>query len=152
MTARVLNNWRNKLWDYLAISIVPLLLGLWAQWRVKSAFSQYSQVSLSKKISGAEVARRILDAKGLSNVGVERVDGFLSDHYDPSAKILRLSSNVYDNTTVAAAGVAAHESGHALQDQQKYFPLKFRSAMVPTVQIGSWLGPIIFSAWPYSPC
>ncbi|MCL4858519.1 MAG: zinc metallopeptidase [Caldilineaceae bacterium] len=129
---------------YLVIAMPALLLALWAQWRVKSAFGQYSQVRSLRGISGAQAARRILDANGLQNVGVERVSGFLSDHYDPSSKTLRLSPDVYDSPSLAAVGVAAHEAGHALQDKQAYTPLQWRSAMVPSVQIGSWLGPIIF--------
>ncbi len=129
---------------YFVFALPALLLGLWAQMRVKSSFNRYSQVRSLSGISGAQAARHILDANGLHNVAVERVQGFLSDHYDPSNKTLRLSPDVYDSPSLAAVGVAAHEAGHALQDQQAYGPLKLRSAMVPAVQIGSWLGPIIF--------
>jgi uncharacterized protein len=129
---------------YFLFALPPLLLGLWAQWRVKSAFGQYSQVRSYSGISGAQAARRILDVNGLQNVSVERVNGFLSDHYDPRTKTLRLSPAVYESPSLAAVGVAAHEAGHALQDKQNYAPLQLRSAMVPAVQIGSWLGPIIF--------
>jgi Zn-dependent membrane protease YugP len=86
----------------------------------------------------------MLDSSGLTQVGVEEVSGFLSDHYDPSKKVLRLSQQVFRSNSLAAAGIAAHEAGHALQDSIGYVPLKFRSAMVPSVQVGSWLGPIIF--------
>jgi Zn-dependent membrane protease YugP len=129
---------------YLLFTIPPLLLGLYAQWRVRSAFNTNSRVRSMRGITGAQAARRILDASGLQHVNVERVDGFLSDHYDPRSKTLRLSSDVYATPSLAAVGVAAHEAGHALQDQQNYAPLQLRSAMVPTVQFGSWLGPIIF--------
>lgn len=129
---------------YFIFALPALLLGLWAQMRVRSSFNQYSQVRSYSGISGAQAARSILDANGLYNVAVERVQGFLSDHYDPTSKTLRLSPDVYDSPSLAAVGVAAHEAGHALQDQQAYGPLKLRSAMVPAVQIGSWLGPIIF--------
>jgi hypothetical protein len=95
-------------------------------------------------MSGAQAARKILDANGLQNVMVERVGGTLSDHYDPRSKTLRLSEGVYGTPSLAAVGIAAHEAGHALQDKVNYGPLALRSAMVPTVQIGSWLGPIIF--------
>jgi hypothetical protein len=95
-------------------------------------------------MSGAQVARRVLDFNGLHHVQVEQVHGFLSDHYDPRHKVLRLSPDVYNDSSLAAAGVAAHEAGHAIQDQQGYLALRVRTAMVPTVQIGSWLGPIIF--------
>jgi hypothetical protein len=117
---------------------------MWAQFRVSSAFGKYSEVGTRSGMTGAQAARRILDYNGLQNVAVERVDGFLSDHYDPSQKILRLSSAVYDQPSLAAVGVAAHETGHALQDKEHYVPLTFRSAIVPAVQIGSSLGPIIF--------
>jgi Zn-dependent membrane protease YugP len=95
-------------------------------------------------ISGAQAARRILDMNGLQMVTVERTGGTLSDHYDPRHKVLRLSGDVYQTPSLAAVGVAAHEAGHALQDQQHYGPLRLRSGLVPAVQFGSWLGPIIF--------
>jgi Zn-dependent membrane protease YugP len=129
---------------YLLFALPALLLGLWAQMRVRSAFGRYSQVRSMSGITGAQAARRILDTNGLYNVAVERVNGFLSDHYDPRSKTLRLSPDVYDTPSLAAVGVAAHEAGHALQDKAHYAPLQLRSAMVPSVQIGSWLGPIIF--------
>lgn len=129
---------------YILFSLPALLLGLWAQFKVKGAFNKYSQVKTYVGLTGAEVARRILDINGLNNVRVEETNGFLSDHYDPQNKVLRLSPQVYRSNSVAANGIAAHESGHALQDQQAYGALKLRSAIVPTVQIGSWLGPIIF--------
>lgn len=129
---------------YLMLSLPALLLGLWAQFKVRSAFNKNSQIRTYSGMTGAQVARRILDANGLYNVQVERVDGFLSDHYDPRHRVLRLSPDVYGGNSLAAAGVAAHEAGHALQHAQGYAPLALRSAMVPTVQIGSWLGPIIF--------
>jgi Zn-dependent membrane protease YugP len=129
---------------YLIFALPALLLGLWAQMRVRSAFGRYSQVRSMSGITGAQAARRILDVNGLYNVAVERVNGFLSDHYDPRSKTLRLSPDVYDTPSLAAVGVAAHEAGHALQDKAHYAPLQLRSAMVPSVQIGSWLGPIIF--------
>jgi hypothetical protein len=129
---------------YLLFSLPALLLGLWAQWRVQSAFKRFSQVRTWSGLSGAQVARRVLDFNGLHNVQVQPVQGFLSDHYDPAHKVLRLSPDVYHSNSVAAAGIAAHEAGHAIQDRQGYLALQFRSAMVPTVSVGSWLGPIIF--------
>jgi uncharacterized protein len=129
---------------YLIFALPALILGLWAQARVRSAFGKYGRVRTVSGTTGAQAARRILDLNGLYNVSVERVSGFLSDHYDPRSKTLRLSPDVYDTPSLAAVGVAAHEAGHALQDQQHYAPLQLRSAMVPSVQIGSWLGPIIF--------
>jgi hypothetical protein len=129
---------------YLIISLPALLLGLWAQFKVQSSFRKYSQMRTWSGMTGAQVARRVLDFNGLHNVQVEPVQGFLSDHYDPRTKVLRLSPGVYQSNSVAAAGVAAHEAGHAIQDREGYFALQVRSAMVPSVQIGSWLGPIIF--------
>ena len=129
---------------YLILSIPPLLLGLWAQFRVKSAFAQYAKVRTASGVNGAQAARRILDINGLQAVTVERTGGTLSDHYDPGHKVLRLSGDVYQEPSLASVGVAAHEAGHALQDQQHYGPLRLRSGLVPAVQFGSWLGPIIF--------
>ncbi|HXF61422.1 MAG TPA: zinc metallopeptidase [Caldilineaceae bacterium] len=129
---------------YFIFALPALLLGLWAQFRVRSAFAQYSRVRAMSGMTGAQAARRILDANGLHHVDIERVQGMLSDHYDPRTKTLRLSPDVYGTPSLAAVGVAAHEAGHALQDKTNYAPLQLRTAMVPTVQIGSWLGPIIF--------
>jgi len=129
---------------YIIISLPALILGLWAQTKIKSSFAKFSRVRTTTGLTGAEVARRMLDQNGLSSVRIEQVTGNLSDHYDPSKKVLRLSQGVYASPSVAAAGVAAHECGHAIQDKEKYGPLKIRSIMVPSVQIGSWLGPIIF--------
>lgn len=129
---------------YFIFALPALLLGLWAQFKVQSAFKKYSQVRSMVGLTGAQVARRMLDSNGLQNVEVEQVSGFLSDHYDPTKKVLRLSPDVYQGNSLAAAGIAAHESGHAFQHKEAYLPLQIRSAIVPTVQIGSWLGPIIF--------
>lgn len=129
---------------WILFAVPGLLLGLWAQMRVKSAFAKYSKVGTASGITGAEAARRILDHYGLYDVSIEETKGFLSDHYDPRKKVLRLSPDVGRSPSIAAVGVAAHESGHALQDAKGYAPLKLRSSLVPAVQYGSWLGPIIF--------
>ncbi len=129
---------------YLILSLPALALGLWAQSKVRSAFNKYSRVQAGRGVAGAQVARYILDLNGLNHVDVEESKGFLSDHYDPSKKTLRLSPQVYQSNSLAAVGVAAHEAGHALQDSTNYGPLSLRSAMVPSVQLGSWLGPIVF--------
>lgn len=131
---------------YLLFALPGLLLGFYAQSRVRSSFDKYSRVRSATGITGAQAARRILDANGLQNVAVERVNGFLSDHYDPRGKVLRLSQQVYETPSLAAVGVAAHEAGHAIQDQKRYAPLQLRSALVPGVQIGGWVGPLIFFA------
>lgn len=124
--------------------IVPaLILGLIAQMAVKGAFSRYSKVRTARGLTGAQAAREILDANGLEGVMIEETTGFLSDHYDPRSRTLRLSPDVARTPSIAAVGVAAHEAGHALQHASGYFPLQIRSAMVPAVQFGTWLGPII---------
>ena len=131
---------------YLLLSIPALLLGMFAQSKVQKSFRKYSQVRLSNGMTGAEIARKILDLNNLQNVQIQQVRGTLSDHYDPRNKILSLSQSVYGTASIAAAGVAAHEAGHAIQHSNNYGPLSFRSLMVPSVQLGSWLGPIMFMA------
>ena len=131
---------------YLILTVPPLLLGLWAQWRVKSNFNKYSQIGTRRNMSGAEIARAVLDGSSCSNVRIEAVNGFLSDHYDPRGKVLRLSPDVYNGRSISAAGVAAHEAGHAIQDKTNYSMLGLRSTLVPAVNIGSMLGPILFMA------
>lgn len=129
---------------YLLFALPALLLGLYAQLKVQSAFSKYSRIRTWRGLTGAQAARYLLDAFGLYDVRVEEVGGFLTDHYDPTRKVLRLSPAVARTPSVAAVGVAAHEAGHALQHAQGYWALQLRTAVVPGVQIGSWLGPIIF--------
>lgn len=121
-----------------------LLLGLYAQARIKANVTKYSQVSTPAGVTGAEVARRLLDAKGLHDVRIETTEGVLSDHYDPRAKLLRLSQKVYYTPSIAAAGIAAHETGHALQDAQDYFPMELRTYIVPVVQLASQVAPWAF--------
>ena len=129
---------------YLLFVVPPLLLGMWAQWRVKRNFEKSSKVGTAAGMSGAQVARRMLDAEGLYDVKVERVAGNLTDHYDPRGKVLRLSEATHDSVSVAAAGIAAHEMGHALQDAKGYGPLVLRSTLVPTVNIGQRCGTWMF--------
>ncbi len=119
---------------------VGLLLSLWAGSKVKSTFQRYSEVPSRHGLSGAQVARAILQAHGVHDVTVEPVAGSLTDHYDPSSRTLRLSEPVYHSTSVAALGVAAHEVGHAIQHANRYAMLQFRSAIVPLVGIGSNVG------------
>ena len=125
---------------YFVFLAPAILLGLWAQFRVKATFAEAERVGAA--MSGAEAARRVLDAAGLYDVGIEPVGGFLSDHYDPRHKILRLSPQVYQGRSMAAVGVAAHEAGHAIQDARNYAPLVIRNAVVPVASFGSgisWL-------------
>lgn len=128
---------------FLLFIIPALILGFIAQMVVKSKFDKYSKVRTMRGMTGAQVARQILDTNGLQDVRVEETQGFLSDHYDPRSRTLRLSPGVARVPSVAAVGVAAHEAGHALQHATGYFPLQVRSMMVPAVQFGSWLGPLI---------
>ena len=123
-----------------------LLLGFYAQTRIKSNVARYSQMRTYSGITGAEVARRLLDAQGLSDVKVESTQGTLSDHYDPRSKILRLSQDVYFTPSVAAAGIAAHETGHALQDADDYLPMEARTYIVPFVQLAAQVAPWLFVA------
>jgi Zn-dependent membrane protease YugP len=131
---------------YFIISLPALLLAMYAQWRVQSAVNKYSQVYTGQGATGARVARALLDSYGLTQVAVERTRGFLGDHYDPASRTLRLSPAVYDTPSVSAVGIAAHETGHALQHAEGYWPLQARSAIVPAVQFGSFLGPLVFLA------
>lgn len=129
---------------YFVFALPALLLALYAQWRVRSTYGRYAQVASSTGFTGAEVARRLLDAGGLSHVPVERVPGDLTDHYDPSQKVVRLSDSIYASPSVAALGVTAHEVGHALQDATAYAPMRLRTGLVPVAGIGSNLGYVLF--------
>jgi Zn-dependent membrane protease YugP len=134
---------------YLAFLIPPLVFGLAVQWWLKRTFARYSDVPVSTGVTGAQVARAILDRNGLADVPVEvSPGGALSDHYDPRKKALFLSEPVYTPSTVAAAAVAAHETGHALQDSRDYVPLKLRSAMFPAVAFASnaWIWLLVIGA------
>ena len=133
--------------DWTMLLMIPcLLLGLWAQHKVKSAFEEYSRVSTRSGITAEQVSHMLVGSSQNGGVRIEHVSGDLTDHYDPRANVLRLSDNVYGSRSVAALGVAAHECGHALQQNDGYFPLKLRSAIVPVVNIGSHLYfPIFFA-------
>ncbi len=122
---------------YLIYLALILIIPIWAQMRVKGAYNKYSKVPVSSGMTGAQVARKILDDNGLYDVRIEAVDGILSDHYDPRSKVVRLSNDNYHGQSMAAAAVAAHEVGHALQDAEEYGFLKFRTALVPLASFGS---------------
>ena len=127
-------------WDYkyiLFVMLPGLLIGLWAQMKLHSAFGKYSQVRVKSGLTGAQAARRILDSAGLNDVPVEEVEGKLTDHYDPTKRALFLSSDNYGGNSIAAVGVAAHETGHALQHQAAYALLNLRMALVPITQFAS---------------
>ena len=125
-------------WDptYILV-IVGLVICLLAQAKVSSAYAKWSQVPSRTGLTGAQVARRILDGNGCQNVRIEAISGSLTDHYDPQDGVLRLSSEVYQSGSIAALGVAAHEAGHAIQDAQDYAPMRIRATLVPVANIGS---------------
>jgi uncharacterized protein len=129
---------------YFVFALPALLLSLYAQMRVRSTYAKYSQVPNQHGLTGAEVARHLLDAAGLQNVPVERVPGDLTDHYDPRSRVVRLSDSNYASYSVAALGVTAHEVGHAIQHATAYAFMNLRSALVPVAGIGSNLGYILF--------
>jgi len=122
---------------------VPLILGIWAQIRVTGAFNRWGKVRASSNITGAECAREILQAAQIHDVDVVETNDFLGDHYDPTKKQLHLSSNVYNTPSVAALGIAAHETGHAIQHAKAYTPLKWRMAIVPATMVASQMLPFI---------
>lgn len=129
---------------YLILVVPALLFALWAQATVSGTFGKYSHVRSASHLTGEQTARRILDANGLQNIRVEHIRGNLTDHYDPSAEVVRLSDNVYFSDSVAAVGVAAHECGHAVQHATHYSPLVFRNAIIPVTNFGSKLAVPLF--------
>ncbi len=122
---------------------VPLVIGIWAQIRVSSAFSRWGKVRATSNITGAECAREILEAAQIHDVDVVETNDFLGDHYDPTSKKLCLSSNVFSTPSVAALGIAAHETGHAIQHAKAYAPLKARMAIVPVTMVASQMLPFV---------
>jgi len=134
------------MFDWTFVLLLPALaFAIWAQSKVRGTYQKYSQVRSRANITGAQAARRILDSQGLTDVKVEQVAGQLTDHYDPRKRVLRLSEAVYGSPSLAALGVAAHETGHALQHKFNYAPLKLRSGLVPVAQFGTWLAfPLFF--------
>ena len=126
----------------MILVLIGAVLSLWASAKVKNTFNRYSSVRSMTGMTGAEAAQRLLNSQGIYDVTVRPVSGQLTDHYDPKAKVLRLSDSVYGSRSVAAVGVAAHECGHAIQDDVDYVPLRFRSAFVPVANIGTQI------AWP----
>ena len=124
---------------YLVLVMPAILFALWAQAQVSGTFAKLSKVRTMRGLTGAQAAEAVLRAGGVYDVRIERISGNLTDHFDPRAKVIRLSDSVYDSPSVAAVGVAAHEAGHAVQHAQDYFPIKVRSAIIPVTQIGSSL-------------
>jgi Zn-dependent membrane protease YugP len=130
---------------YFLLLAPGLLLALWAQWRTQSAFSQGKEVPAARGLTGAEAAAEVLRAGGVSRVAVEPVEGFLTDHYDPGTKVVRLSPDVYYGQSLAAVGVAAHEAGHAIQDATRYPLLVVRSGLVPMAGVGTGLSWVLIT-------
>ncbi|HEV2692050.1 MAG TPA: zinc metallopeptidase [Verrucomicrobiae bacterium] len=136
------------IWDYkyyLFIMLPGMLIGLWAQMKLRSAYGKYSQLPVDSGLSGAQAARQILDQAGLNDMAIEEVEGELTDHFDPAKRALFLSTDNYHGRTIAAVGVAAHEAGHALQQQAGYAMYNLRAALVPVTQIANyaWMGLIL---------
>ncbi len=129
--------------EYFWLLIPGFLLSLIAQFMVKSTYSKYKQVQTKKGVTGAQTARYILKAYNINNISVERTGGTLTDHYSPTEGVIRLSSDVYNGTDIAALGVAAHEVGHAIQYDKAYFPIKVRNTIFPVASIGSQFGYIL---------
>jgi len=129
---------------FLICTVVPLLFGIWAQAQVSRTFKRYSEVRPRNGMTGAQAAAAVLRASGLSDVTIHAVEGRLSDHYDPRNRTLNLSQDVGQASSIAALGVAAHEAGHAIQDAQKYRPMRIRQTLVPAAQIGQslWFLPV----------
>ena len=131
-------------YTYLLFMLPAVILAAWAQFNVKRTFDKYSQTAMGSTLTGADAARKILDANGLQNIAVEQIEGDLNDHYDPKAGVIRLSTPVYAQNSVAAIGVAAHEAGHAVQYAKGYAPIKMRNGILPFAQLGSSISyPII---------
>ena len=122
---------------YILLLLIAMLFSAWASIKVNSTFKKYSYIRTASGITGAEAARRVLDANGLYNVRIERISGNLTDHFDPRTNVIRLSDSVYGSSSAAAIGVAAHEAGHAVQYANGYVPLKLRNAIIPITNLGS---------------
>lgn len=143
-------------WTYIIFVLPCLLLSLWASANVNSTFKKYSSQISSRRITSAQAAQRVLSMNGIHDVRIERVEGNLTDHYDPKANVIRLSTSVYDSQSTAAIGVACHEAGHAVQYAEGYNPIKIRAAIIPITNLGSKLAmPLIligllFSAFSFS--
>jgi Zn-dependent membrane protease YugP len=131
-------------WPYIVLVVPMLIVSLWAQIKVKTTYQKYSTVHSRMGLTAEMAVRKILDSNGLFNVGITRVPGELTDHFDPRTNTIALSDSVYGSTSVAAIGVAAHEAGHAIQHAVGYGPIKLRSALVPVTNIGSHLSMPLF--------
>lgn len=126
-------------WTYVILVLPCIILSLWASANVNSTFKKYSKQYSLRRLTGAEAAQRVLSANGVSGVRIEHISGNLTDHYDPRTNVIRLSDNVFNNTSTAAIGVACHEAGHAVQYAVGYVPIKLRAAIIPVTNFGSKL-------------
>jgi len=126
-------------WTYLFLVIPSIILALWASSSVNRTFQRYAKQASARGITGAQAAQRVLNGNGVSGVQIEKVSGNLTDHYDPRSNVIRLSSSVYDSTSIAAIGVACHEAGHAVQHAENYGPIRIRTAIIPITNFGSKL-------------
>jgi len=136
------------LWGYeniltMLLSIVGVVVILWAQFTINGSYKKYKKLKTVKGLSGQEIARTILDSNGLTDIHIVETKGELSDHYDPSRKVIRLSKEIFHGDTIAAAAVAAHECGHAIQDKDGYIYMKIRSMLVPVVNLVTYIGYIV---------
>ena len=124
---------------FLMLVVPAIIFSMWAQFKVQNSFKKYSQQQTSKRLTGAQAAKAVLDDAGVTGVEIERVAGSLTDHFDPRTNVIRLSDSVFSSTSVAAVGVAAHEAGHAIQYAHSYAPMKLRAAIIPVTNFGSRL-------------
>lgn len=131
---------------YMLVAVVGMILIFVPQMLVKNTYSKYAKVRASNNLTGADVARSMLQNAGIHDVQVESTQGTLSDHYDPAKRVIRLSEDIYYGNSISSFGIAAHEAGHAVQDHQGYMPMKLRAGIFPAVQTGQMLGPILIMA------
>lgn len=131
-------------WDPTMVLLIPaILLSLYAQYRISSAYKQYSKIRSQSGLTGAQTARALLNSNGLYDVRVEQIGGRLTDHYDPRTRVINLSEDVYQGSSLSSVAVAAHETGHALQHASGYYPMKLRTSFVPAANFGSGAGPML---------
>lgn len=131
-------------WDPTMVLLIPaILLSLYAQFKISSSYKRYSKIRSQSGLTGAQAARALLNSNGLYDVRVERIGGRLSDHYDPRTRVINLSEDVYQGSSLSSVAVAAHETGHAIQHSSGYFPMTLRSSFVPVANLGSGAGPIL---------
>lgn len=139
-------------WDGTMVLLIPaILLSLYAQFKISTAYKQYSKIRSQSGLTGAQVARALLNSNGLYDVRVEPIGGHLSDHYDPRIRVIKLSDDVYQGSSLSSVAVAAHETGHALQHATGYFPLQLRSSFVPVANLGSGAGPMLIMVGLFMP-